>query len=112
MNITLNVLMPLTQSLLVVIKIICAQVLSKDCAQALGFLAFGQQPLGPVHAKGLLWVPSGAVKSRGNLHSLSVEMVPTPISAVSETEVSDAKFTRRFETSAFCWPVVPGSATL
>lgn len=75
-NITLNVLMLLTQSLHVAIKIICAQVLSKDCAQALGFLAFGPQPLGLFHAKGLLWVPSGAVKSQGNLHLFYVEMVP------------------------------------
>ena len=77
MNIILNVLMPLTQSLHVVIKIICAQVLSKDSARVLGFLAFGFQPLGLFHTKGLPWVPSGSVKSPGNLHFFYVEMVPT-----------------------------------
>lgn len=101
-NIILNVLMLLTQSLHVVIKIICAQVLSKDSARVLGFLAFGLQPLGLFHTKGLPWVPSGSVKSRGNLHLFYVEMVPSSISAASEMEVSNAKFPRRTETSASC----------
>lgn len=78
-SITLNVLVLLTQSLHVVIEIICAQVLSKDCAQVLGFLAFGPQPLGLFHAKGLPRVPSGALKSQGNLHLFCVGMVSTSI---------------------------------
>lgn len=82
-NIILNVLMLLTQSLHVVIKIICVQVLSKDSARVLGFLAFGLQPLGLFHTKGLPWVPSGSVKSRSNLHLFYVEMVPSSISPAS-----------------------------
>lgn len=101
-NIILNVLMLLTQSLHVAIKIICAQELSKDSARVLGFLAFGLQPLGLFHTEGLPWVPSGLVMSWGNLHLFYVEMVPSSISAASEMEVSDAKFSWRTETSAPC----------
>lgn len=113
-NIILNVLMLLTQSLHVVIKIICAQVLSKDSAQVLGFLAFGLQPLGLFHTKGLPWVPSGSVKSRGNLHLFYVEMLPSSISAASEMEESDAKISWRTETSAcclLCQGVLPSKGT-